>query len=134
MLFTAHGVGWDGEEEGLALRGHLQLKVVFQGAAPFRSPFPRDRWSGLNLVGQTLYSAVSGVWRHGGPGPYLLLPASWHSGQQRAPRENGGRGCGCALGLMRNSVLEPQTGWLDLISLAPEWWSRALMPPAALAT
>lgn len=36
MLFTAHGVRWDGEAEGLALPGHLQLKVVFQGGAPLQ--------------------------------------------------------------------------------------------------
>lgn len=73
-------------------------------------------------------------WGHGGPGPHLLLSTSCRSGQQRAPRGNGGRGCGCALGRLRSSVLEPQNGWLRLISLALELWSRALMLPAALAT
>lgn len=38
MLFTAHGVRWDGEAEDLALPAHLQLKVVFQGRAPLQEP------------------------------------------------------------------------------------------------
>ena len=107
-------------------------RLSSKAVPPFRSPegpVVRIEPGGADVV---LCSVR--VWGHGGPGPHLLLSASCRSGQQRAPRGNGGRGCGCALGLLRSSVLEPQNGRPCLISLAPELWSRALMPPAALAT
>ena len=68
--------------------------LAAQGCLPRRCPpsgVPRDRWSGLNLVGQTLYSAVSGFGGMEGQGPTSsCLPAAALA--SREPQEEMGAG------------------------------------------
>lgn len=112
MLFTAHGcAGAGGRGSGppssLAAQGCLQRQGPLPGAG---SQVVR-----IEPIGTDIGMLCSlQVWGHGGPGPHLPSASQllWPS---ESPKRKWGQGCGRALGLWRNSVLEPQTdGCLDL--------------------
>lgn len=88
MLFTAHGVRWDGEAEDLALPAHLRSRLSSK-AGPLQEP--REPVVRIEPGGQTLYSAVSRFGGMEGQGPTSFCqPAAALA--IREPQEEMGQG------------------------------------------